>query len=69
MCRDEREPYVPPATSIFDEDGNVIEYGEKFYTPFEELAIMPLGSDRWISGKEFLEQAGDVDGGSELSPR
>jgi hypothetical protein len=42
-----------PKESVYDEDGNALELGDKFYAPATELLILLPNSDNWVKGDEF----------------
>lgn len=38
---------------MFDEDGEVIEYGAKFYSPADSILVLLPNSDEWVKGDDF----------------
>jgi hypothetical protein len=45
--------YRPPQTSVFDETGEPLELGAKFYAPAENLLILLPNSEQWVKGNDF----------------
>jgi len=45
--------YKPPAETVFDEDGEAIELGAKFYSPADSILVLLPNSDEWVKGNDF----------------
>lgn len=47
--------YKPPTTTQFDADGQPTEMGDKFYSPANEILILPTGSNEWVRGDKLAD--------------
>ena len=42
-----------PKDSIYDDEGNAIELGQKFHAPSSEILVLLPNAKEWIKGNEF----------------
>jgi hypothetical protein len=42
-----------PKESLYDEEGTVVEFGDRFYAPAPELLILLPNSEEWVKGNDL----------------